>query len=1020
MRSILRPSNNWSANNYKISLKTMLLAGIVLPFSGLQVAAQEDAAAEGADDVEEIVVTGIRASLASALLEKRNSANLVEVIKAQDIGKLPDQNLAEVLENITGIQITRTAGVGTGVQIRGTNANRTEINGVSTVGSGAGRTGINFEDVSASIIAAVEVIKAPEARTIEGSVGGTINLRTIRPLDLSEPLLAVRAQGEYSNLAETLTPRFSGTVGNSWETNIGKFGAVLSASYTEQEAVSFRPRVDRDGGLVENLNADVIRGGNVQDLSARPAAQDFDFLGIQFLNQELENFEFETLNIAGSLEWAPNDNLKFYFDAIINDQERRQDSSRIQGSGVSSVRDINVPDTFETVNFGSLGGADLGSIQVATSGTIQPDLSVDDDDPNLRFSSDTGARVTDSRIFTLGTDWEKGRLSGRIEGSISTSDTVSPNLSTTLNFINPNPLTPLDGSSNDNSVPFAYDLRGGALTFGIDFASPFAPSVADLTNPNNVVLDAVTVGRNRTENSEHAFRTDFSYDMEDILLDGAITSVDFGYRFNKTSSSFDQVRSSIGLSQIADSPNGSLFADLLVPGPSNFGDADGRDLAFRNFLLIDPNRAFSDPDGTLDILQNALLSQPGMRNLADPSSDNAAFFDIEEKTHAAYGQVNFDFGFLRGNFGLRYIDTKIDSLGNSIIGNEVTQVVTSGGYQEWLPRLNLVANVREDVLLRASWSEDIRRPNFNDLSTSVTFPTGPNNAVEIGNPNLEPETVTSFDVSAEWYFAPASVISVGFFHKERSNLFVTQLEDVPVDGNGFRDITPPCEGGGIFNPIPDRNVLSDQPGNGLCVPIETIINDPGKTTQTGFEFAFQYSLTELEEQLGDFAWVSGFGVIANYTIQDFDGGQATNSSASRGTDVFNAINGVYDDANFQRVTAVQGLLDLSENAYNVTLFYEKHGISARARYTWREAFRTDDTAAGASRNSTFGFPVVTGSRGQLNASINYAVTDTITVGIEGVNLTQSKIRQFCVNDDALLCFQGLPDRRITFGVSARF
>lgn len=1000
--------------------KPLLMLGTAMSMMAVPSIAYAQDAADDDEDIEEIVVTGIVGSLRSALAEKRSAASLVEVIRAQDIGKLPDQNLAEVLENITGVQITRTAGVGTGVQIRGTNANRTEINGVSTVGSGSGRTGISFEDVSASIISAVEVIKAPEARTIEGSVGGTVNLRTIRPLDLSEPLMVFRAQGEYSNLAETVTPRFSGTVGNNWETNIGKFGAVISASYTEQESVSFRPRVDRDGGLVENVGADVIRGGNLQDLSDRPAAQDFDFLGIQFLNQELENFEYETLNIAGTLEWAPSDNVKFYFDAVINDQERRQDSSRIQGSGVSSVRDINVPDTFETVNFGSLDGVNLGSIQVASSGTIQPNLAVDDDDPNLRFSSDTGARITDSRIFTLGTDWSSGRLSGRVEGSISTSDTVNPNLSTTLNFINPNPLTPLDGSSNDNSVPFIYDLRGGALTFGVDFASPFAPTVADLLNPNNVVLDAVTVGRNRTENEELAFRADFSYDLEDSFLGDSVTSVDFGYRFNKTSSAFDQVRSSIGLSRIGDSPNGSLFEQLLVPGPSNFADGDGRDLAFENFLLIDPNQAFNDPDGTLDILQAALASQPGARTLADPTSNNSAFFDIEEKTHAAYGQVNFDFGKLRGNFGLRYIDTQIDSLGNSIIGNAVNQVVTSGGYQEWLPRLNLAADIREDILVRASWGEDIRRPDFNDLSTSVVFPTGPNNAVEIGNPNLAPETVTSFDVSVEWYFAPASVLGVGFFHKERSNLFVTQLEDVPVDGNGFRDITDPCEGGGIFNPIPDRNVLSDQPGNGLCVPIETIINDSGKTTQTGFEFSFQYSFTEWEDRLGSFGWMSGFGVIANYTIQDFDGGNATNSSASRGTDVFNAINGIYDDANFVPITAVQGLLDLSENAYNATLFYEKYGISARMRYTWREAFRTDDTAAGASRNSTLGFPVTTASRGQLNASINYAVTEQLSVGLEAVNLTKSSIRQFCVNDDALLCFQGIPDRRITFGASYRF
>src|SRR3546814_3896517 len=150
-----------------------------------QDAAAQDAAADEAGD-DAIVVTGIRSSLATALGEKRTSDNIVEVIQAEDIGKLPDQNLAEVPENVTGVQITRQAGVGNAVQIRGTDANRTEINGVSTIGSGAGRSGISFEDLPAALIASVEVTKVPTAQTIEGSVGGTINLRTLRPLRSDE------------------------------------------------------------------------------------------------------------------------------------------------------------------------------------------------------------------------------------------------------------------------------------------------------------------------------------------------------------------------------------------------------------------------------------------------------------------------------------------------------------------------------------------------------------------------------------------------------------------------------------------------------------------------------------------------------------------------------------------------------------------------------------------------------------------------------------------------------------------
>ncbi|MEH6722051.1 MAG: TonB-dependent receptor plug domain-containing protein [Qipengyuania sp.] len=360
----------------------------------------DDEFANATADGDVILVTGIRSSLQSALNEKRDAASLIEVIQAEDIGKLPDQNLAEVLENVTGVQITREAGVGTGVQIRGTNDNRVEINGVSTVGSGTGRGGINFEDVNAAIIASVEVIKAPEAKTVEGSVGGTINLRTIRPLDLREPLLVVRAQGEYSELSDGISPRFAASFGDVWEVGGGEIGVVLAGSYSKQEATSFRPRVDRDN--VVPAGGAVTAGG--------AAGPNTPFLGIQFLNQELENFEYETINFAGSLEWAPSDNVKVYFDAIVNDQERRQDSSRVQGSGVSALIRNNVPDTFETVDFGSLDGVDLGSIDAAESGTIQPNLAVDGDDPNLRFSSDTGARLTDSKIFRLGTEFTTGRF----------------------------------------------------------------------------------------------------------------------------------------------------------------------------------------------------------------------------------------------------------------------------------------------------------------------------------------------------------------------------------------------------------------------------------------------------------------------------------------------------------------------------------------------------------------------------------------------------------------------------------
>lgn len=974
---------------------TALASAIATALTFGSTAVAQDAA-EG-ESIEEVVVTGIRSSLRNAIDQKRNSENLVEVILAEDVGKLPDQNLAEVLENVTGIQITREAGVGTGVQIRGTNSNRTEINGVSTVGSGAGRSGIDFEDVSAAIIAAVEVVKAPEAKTIEGSVGGTINLKTVRPLQLKEPLAAFRAQVQDSSLSsdDDLQPRVSGTWGDNWTTGAGEFGVVISGSWSEQDVTAFRPRVDRDNSVFSDSGA--------------VSAQAFDFLPIQFFVQDYDNLEYETTNFAGTVEWAPNDSVKFYFDAVVNDQERLQESSRVQASGVSDLRNFAVPTAFETVDFGTLDGMNgpqtIGSIQAALQGVIP--IEDGGADPNLRMSTDTSSRVTDSDVFRLGFDWEKDRFSGQVEVSSSSSDSSTPRIDTTLNFINPNVPT---NSSNENGTPFIYDLTGGSLAFGIAFDEPNAPTTAQLLDPANYVVRDVNIAQDIVENSEDAFRSDFTFDLEW----SGITTLDFGYRYNKSTSLNNDVRTSVGLRNLADSPTGDLFTDILTAGPTNFGDADGRELFVRDFLQIDPALINSDPQAVLDALNaaiaaNNLITGSTREPISSPTSSSAAFFDIEEETHAFYGQANFEYGIFRGNAGLRYLETDIESLGNSILNGEAVPRVETASYDFLLPRINLVADVREDLVIRAGWGKDIRRPDFDDLSTSVTFSTSPNPPVSIGNPGLEPEEVESFDFSIEWYFAPSSVVSVGFFHKERTGLHVRTQDDPFEDPvTGFRDLSDPCEAGGIFNPIADINVFGPDVGVGVCVPSATTINGAGETTQEGIEVAFQYDLSEFEESLG---WASGFGIVANYTHQEFSGGDTFLSPTSRADTVFTALGS-------PNVTLRAPLVDLSENAYNVTLFYEKYGLSVRTRYTWRDAYRSEDF--GSTSSLPWGFPVVQDDRGQLNASINYAVNDNWSVGLEGINLTESDVDQYCVNENALLCFQGLTDRRVTFGVSYRF
>lgn len=970
--------------NYQPSISALALAAMAQAFSSAAIAQDEP--------LDEIVVTGIRGSLAAAVDQKRESDQLVEVIIAEDIGKLPDQNLAEVLENITGIQITRTAGVGTGVQIRGTNSNRVEFNGVSTVNSGSGRSGINFEDVNPAIISAVEVTKSPDARTIEGSVGGTINLKTIRPLELPATLGALRVQYEDSSLSsESMTPRFSGAFGDTWSTGAGEIGFVISGSYTEQESVSFRPRTDRDNRV-----------------SPAGAVDPAEFLGIQFLVQEQENYDYETVNLASTFEWAPNDSLNLHADIVINDQERSQDSYRLQASGVSTLRNLSVPTAYETVDF----GVGPGRFPAALQGTLEPDLDNDDDDPNLRFSSDTGSRVTDSQIIALGGDWNGERWSVSAEYAMTTSDTSNPNLSTTLNFINPN--CPLDGSSNDNCVPFIYDLSGGTLSWGVNFDSPFAPAEADLLNPANVVLDQVIIGRNTTENEEDAFRMDFSWDADW----NGVTTLDFGFRYGESSSRFNRIQDRIGgFSRMVDSPNGASFSELLVPGPSNFDKGDGRTLFIRDFLLVDPDRAFSDPDGTLAILQAAVVAHDtASPDIANLMSDRNQFYDVGEETTAFYAQANFEAGIFRGNVGVRYVETEVDSVAygfEDAAGNRSLES-TKGKYDFLLPRLNVVAEVSEEVLVRFGYGSDIRRPGFNRISTAFAADNQENSAIDQGNPNLKPEEVDSLDLAVEWYFAESALVSIGYFTKDRTDIIGQVFEGAllvndPSSTSGLaRETDPSCPGGGIWNPTVIPNVLGDPNMLGLCVDYQTWTNDPSTTTQSGFEFAFQYDLSSFEDRIG---WASGFGVIFNYTNQDFSGGSIVDCTSGRGQQVLGAD-----------ICIPRGLLDFSEDAYNITLYYEKHGLSARARYTWRESFRTQDFGGGAntSGSSTFSFPVHTLDRGQLNASVNYSVNDNLDVGVEVVNLTEERIDQHCVSTTGPLCFVGLPDRRIVFGGIYRF
>ena len=1036
----------------KLSKITLaVLSATSLNFAA-SVYAVEEKAAPVEEEVEVIQVMGIRSSLTAALATKREASNLIEVIEAIDIGKLPDQNLAEVLENVTGIQITREAGVGTGVQIRGTDSNRIQINGVSTVGAGNDRTGMSFEDIDASIISGLEIIKSPEAKTTEGSVGGTINLKTIRPLALNDTLASIRVQAEKSSLStDSATPRISGAYGDNWQTDAGEFGVVISGSYTESDNNAFRPRLDRD-------NLTTCSNGS----TTCPAGASH-FLGVQFLNQVQVNQEYETTNLAGSFEYAPNDEVKFYFDAVLNGQQRRQESSRVQFSNVSQLNGQSDGDDglwsnftdFETYNLGSLAGAsgtqDLGSILAVTGGTFSPqqnDGTGGRGAPFMRVSMDSGARETDTHLFRLGSEFTvNDDLTGSVEVSTTESKTVNPNLSLTLNFINPNSDIAPSGSDfrDENGTPVIFDLSDG-IAFGINYDDPYAPTPEQLLDPANYVMDSGgTYSANERENKEDTFRADFTYYVDAIE---SITSVDFGYRYNKRTSLRDNISASAGgTSSLSNSLRGNFVSDLLTEIPDNFGDGTGHDLFVSGVLQFDPEAAVNAEEFVSAI--NAGINDAGVSQnpiSTELASSQLAYFDIEEVSNALYAQVNFEYGIFRGNAGLRYIKTDFESTSfeNDYIDANTTNLVQVDGSSSnsfVLPRISIVADLHEDVLLRASYSQDINRPDFEFMTAARTMPNrgGVNDVSRVGNADLEPEEIESFDISLEWYFAPASIVSVGYFQKTRSNLFGQTIEQ-PGDLAGLReqqdifgrdgpdvggaDDGAPCSLGGVFSEDTDAGIFrntdlanggSDN-GRGVCVGNATRFNASGETKQTGFEFSFQYSLAEFEDDLG---WASGFGVIANYTIQDADVNTGFIDIGEARAQAIYAAQG-FDPVTNPVSREAASLLNLSEDAYNFTVFYEKYGLTARARYTYRSAYQTDNLPGTSNEFDPLGTRAVVEARGQLNASVSYNVNENLVLSVDAVNLTESNQDISCIAEGGILCYEGITDRRVIAGASYKF
>lgn len=263
---------------YKSALRTgasALVVGSAICASGAVAQDQADAqppAEEVTEPAGEIVVSGLRQSLANAQNIKRNADTIVDAITAQDIGALPDRSVTEALQRVPGVAINRFAGSndpdhfsveGSGVVVRGLNFVRSEFNGRTAFSAGVGGQALNFADVPAELLGSVIISKNATAETIEGGLAGTVNLNTRKPFDNNGLKIAFSAEANYGDFRKEITPTLSGLISNTWDTDKGRFGLLVSGSYSQiksrADGLQIANYQTRDGRLVNASNTDGVQ-----------------------------------------------------------------------------------------------------------------------------------------------------------------------------------------------------------------------------------------------------------------------------------------------------------------------------------------------------------------------------------------------------------------------------------------------------------------------------------------------------------------------------------------------------------------------------------------------------------------------------------------------------------------------------------------------------------------------------------------------------------------------------------------
>jgi TonB-dependent receptor len=1029
--------------------------------------------AQSGDELEEIVVTGLRGSLKASMDIKRDAVGVVDAISAEDIGKFPDTNLSEALQRITGISIDRRNGEGALVTARGFGPqyNLVTLNGRQmpaadafgggdsvTGGTGSGSRSFNFANLSAEAISAVEVYKTGRADIATGGIGATVNIKTARPFD-NDGLVAnvgVKALDDTTNrVGSDITPEVNGIFSYA---NDGKtWGVGLNASYSQRHSGSIQGTVN-DWHIQpwgDPAAGPVAAGAHITNT---PAAG--QLYGIpNDIRYAFSDQERERVNAQLTAQFAPTDGLTFTADYTFAQNNIKEDRGEqtvwLQRNGFTTM-------TFDT------GQA------VATPVFLQEMTGAGKD---YGYEQQHREQKNDLNSIGLNADWKA-------------TDSFTVNFDAHDSKARSLPDDPITGGGETlfslaGKVPSTGNCVTGTCTnfwtqeFTFNHGLPIAGRTLYPTNTaalagqggnSDFNFDASTLGSQVLRINYQSQETE----IKQGRLDGTLafsedSRLQFGFDYRK----MDMTQK-----------NSGGYMALGDWGVGNVGKEQGMVDLLTPFSLTG---AFDDwstkgaPSGgwkgNADQLALWAVAQPAYGNWNEQAApDKQARFnpgfqtnnDIEETTKAAYFQFALagELGKMPVHLllGARYETTDVTSTNVQLPvlylqwqddndfqvprSGDPAQAVRldgKGHYNNLLPSLDFDVGITDALKGRFSYSETIARADYGRLTVGAS-PGGPNGSTLLtshatgsdNNPDLLPLQSDNFDLSLEYYFSDTGYVSVGFWDKRVSNFIGNASFNEPIVGIGGTNIKDQTGG-----PRAQAALAALKAGNGnngnkaynlddsalftMMAMMEnpgTFTDKDGKTWTGGLAnydgsnaqhiaFATQYDLLPRADDPDYIFRVSKPINNQDARIHGFEfGGQYFFGDSGFG--VLANYTVVRGDVGFQNDAPVGtnqfALLGLSDTA-NAVLMFEKFGFQARLAYNWRDKFLANSNQGG------FNNPIWVAPHDQFDLSLGYDINEHLSLSLEAVNVTGEDVRWYGRSENQLW---RLEDDGARYALGARY